>query len=61
MQQREQRAGPFRGMAAALAAAMLLGGGGAAAAETEPVNGSSEVRMVVPVGRAVGINSFPTG
>ena len=61
MQQRGQRAGPFRGMAAALAAAMLLGGGGAAAAETEPVNGSSEVRMVVPVGRAVGIKLFSDG
>ncbi len=63
MKEPKQRAGPltFRLGAAALVVAGLLGGGPAAQAAGEPAMTGSEIRKVVPVGRAVGIKLFSDG
>jgi len=47
--------------AAVLAAVGLLGGSPALAAEVPAMTGARETRMVVPVGRAVGIKLFSDG
>ncbi len=63
LKEEHQRPGPspFRAVAAVLAVAGLLGGGPALAAEAPAVTAGGEVRMVVPVGKAVGIKLFSDG
>lgn len=63
MKEPKQGAGPltFRLGLAVLAAVGLLGGGSAAWAAEEPAMTGSEIRKVVPVGRAVGIKLFSDG
>lgn len=63
MKEERERSGPtpFRLAAVALAAAWVLGGTGARAWEAPVITGESQVRTVVPIGRAVGIKLFSDG